>query len=145
MGDVNIDELIQGVNGEAALEAEERRELEHAVYDDHEPRIQENARALHELESRVTSLELGSDALPCMEWPSRLEGHVLRVLERGKMDTREIRNRLKDGGFEHRDANGEVAELRATDVNRALYKMWKTEGKVIADTSGAKPIWSLVS
>ena len=34
------------------------------------------------------------------------------------------------------DANGEVAELRATDVNRALYKMWKTDGKVIADNSG---------
>ena len=145
MGDVDIDELIQGVNGEAALEAEERRELEHAVYDDHEPRIQENARALHELESRVTSLELGSDAQPCMEWPSPLEGAVLRVLVGGKMDKLEIRNRLMAGGFEHRDANGEVAELRAADVNRALYKMWKTEGKVIADTSGAKPIWSLVS
>ena len=138
-----LDAINMGELDEALRETEEARELDHTVYHDHEPRIQALESAL---ESRVSALEVqGSHAPPRTEGPSPLELAVFRVLEKGgKLDKLEIRSRLMAGGFEHRDANGDAAELRAADVNRALTKM-KGEGKVVdGDKSGARPIWSLV-
>lgn len=135
---IDLDEL-----DDAIRETEELRELDHTVYHDHEPRIQALESALEG--ARLSAPEAGSDSPPSTEGPSPLELAVLRVLNAGgKLEKLEIRSRLMAVGFEHRDANGDVTELRAADINRALTKM-KREGKVVdGDKSGARPIWSLV-
>ena len=131
--EIDLDEL-----DEALRETEEAREIDNSV-DEHEGRIQD-------LESRVSALEVqGSETPPSADGPSPLEEAILRVLHAGgKLEKLQIRSRLMAVGFEHRDENGDVTELRAQDINRALTKM-KRDGKVVdGDKSGARPIWSLV-
>ena len=131
--DKHLDELLQ---------IEEMRELDHAVYGDHELRIQA-------LEKSVRSLEMGPDAPSSSETVSQtqLDTAVIKVLRDAqvegdcRLDKLVIRNRLMAGSYEHRGANGEVVELRVADVNRALTKL-KGEGKVVDDEkSGERPLW----
>ena len=117
-------------------------ELEAAVYDDHEPRLQSiealmaNAQLANPAGQPGSSSSADAHSLPI----STIKAHLMVLLQGSDRpkDKLELRRELLA------QSQAQAPELLVKDVNRALYEL-EREGRVAKDVSGssAKPLWRL--